>query len=646
MGRRLVFFVVMAFAVAFGVPFVLAQSADTEHPTEEAPKAGAKPKAKGTGQPEAEPLPDVGSAPAVDPGPAPGAAPEKDDLAPPAAMPPVGALPAPEEAGSAPAAPATLDPKVEPAQAPPATAAPQSAPPQAADPENPLPVAIGSKPANPAAAPGAASDAESFVLPADKLEADHQSVGLMIEVLGPQKVNLNKPALYKIVVKNTGSSDALRVAVRDELPPNLEFVSSQPAEERASESLLVWRLGTIQAGQERVITLNVKPTKVGDYHHAATVTMMAGAKSRTVVQEPKLRVEQMATTGNILKGHQATFKIRVTNPGSGVARNVVVRAKLSAGLRATVDEPNRLNLFQIALGDLGPGKSVDLDPLVADTTRGGQQTCQVTAVSKDVVPDQEGSQSTQTVTVVEPGLELAFTGDRERFTDQVASYSISLKNPGTAAARNVKLGITIPVNATPVGTLPSGMSWNGNGRRLTWSIAELQPGDKDMVTLPFQVRVGGPGFVHIAAEAKADGGLSRPATCQTQVQGIAVLEMDVETDRRVIDVDDDARYQIKITNVGTKEASNILVRAKISDNLNVKETIGTDEAAKFSPAEHEVIFPAIPHLAAKSSMTLGIRVKAAKAGQGSCRVFLINDNELENKIEQLATTRITGSRRQ
>ncbi|MHC5540913.1 COG1361 S-layer family protein, partial [Singulisphaera rosea] len=492
----------------------------------------------------------------------------------------------------------------------------------------------------------AVGDAESFVLPADKLESDHQSVGLMIEVPGPKKVNLNKPALYKIVVKNTGTSDALRVAVRDELPPNLEFVSSQPAEERASESLLVWRLGTIQAGQERVITLNVKPTKVGDYHHAATVTMMAGAKARTVVQEPKLRVEQMATTGNILKGHQVTFKIRVTNPGSGIARGVTVRAKLSPGLKATVDEANRLNLFQIGLGDLEPGQSIDLDPLVCDTTRGGSQSCQVTGVSRDVVPDQDGSQSTQTVTVVEPSLELVFTGDRERFTDQVANYSIALKNPGTAAARNVKVGITIPVNATPVGTLPSGMSWNGNARRLLWSIAELQPGDKDMVTLPFQVRVGAPGFVHIAAEARADGGLSKPATCQTQVQGIAVLEMDVETDRRVIDVNDEARYHIKITNVGTKEASNILVSASISDSLSVKETIGTDEPAKFDPVKHEVIFPPIPHLAAKTSMTLGIRVKAAKPGQGNCRVFLMNDNELENKIEQLATTRITGSRRQ
>ncbi len=181
-----------------------------------------------------------------------------------------------------------------------------------------------------AATPALAQDDKAvFTLPAEQLPMGRQSLGLTVDVVAPQVLNINQTATLKVVVKNSGSSDAKGVVVRDRLPEGLVLLSSQP-EAQQIDALLSWHLGTIPAGTERVITLSVKPTKVGSFDHAATVTMLAGGKSRTLVREPKLKVEQTATSGKILKGQPVQFKIMVSNPGDGPVRNVTVQAKPEA----------------------------------------------------------------------------------------------------------------------------------------------------------------------------------------------------------------------------------------------------------------------------------------------------------------------------
>ena len=101
--------------------------------------------------------------------------------------------------------------------------------------------------------------------------------------------------------------------------------------------------------------------------------MLAGGKSRTIVREPKLKVEQTATSGKVLKGQPVQFKIAISNPGDGPARNVVVQAKLSPGLKHESGEPNDQNLFEQTLDQIEPGQRVVLDAFVADTVLAGEQ---------------------------------------------------------------------------------------------------------------------------------------------------------------------------------------------------------------------------------------------------------------------------------
>ncbi|GAC1468811.1 MAG: hypothetical protein NVSMB9_11870 [Isosphaeraceae bacterium] len=505
--------------------------------------------------------------------------------------------------------------------------------------QNPVARGDGSVPSTTPTAPTRESE-PSYVLPADRLPLGRQSVGLTVEVVGPQFLNINQTAALKIVVKNTGAADAIGVVVRDEMPENLEYLSSQPEAHRI-ERLLSWNLGTVSAGSERIITLSVKPTKVGAFDHAATVSMVAGGRSRSLVREPKLKVEQTVNSGKILRGQPVEFKIAVSNPGDGPARKVLVQAQLSPGLRHESGEPNEQNLFEQTIDVIGPGERVVLATLVADTVLGGEQWGRIAVKSPDVLPGSADATNTQTVIVTEPKLTLAINGPKDRYTDTLGDYEIALENPGSAPARNVRVLVTLPVSGR-LFTVPAGAQFDKQTRRLTWSRPRIEPGEK--AVLSFQLRMGGIGLYQVAAETRAEGALLAKGTISTDVTGLADVDFDVTEKRRAVDVNGVTVYTIKVVNTGTKEATKLLLSAELSKNVEPIDTGGTDTKANWNKDDNKVIFPAIERLGPNKSVELAIRVKATKPGIATCRVFLLHD-DLTEKLEDMAAFKVMPIRR-
>lgn len=495
----------------------------------------------------------------------------------------------------------------------------------------------------PAPAPASAPVPEEkprFTLPAESLPLGRQSIGLTVDVVAPQSLNLNHESTLKIVVKNNGVTDAHGVIVRDELPPKVEFLSSQP-EARRIDSLLTWNLETVPAGSERIITLKVKAVQVGPFDHAATVTMMAGGKSRTTVLQPKLKVEQSVPSTKVLRGQSVPFSITVSNPGTGPVRNVTVLAKLSSGLRHESGGTSGENLFEQTIDLLEPGQSQALETLIADAFLGGQQSCRVVAQSDDVTPPSPEADNVLNLTVIEPRLSLKINGPEKRYADTIATYDIQLENPGTAPARNVRIQASIPVSGV-LYAIPTGAQWDSANRRISWTRPHLDAGEK--ATLSFQVRMGGFGLYKVPAEAKADGVPVVSEFCSTQVETLADVNFDVSERRRIVDVDGTTEFVIRVVNSGSKAATGLLVSAVLSDNVVPIETLGTDEGASYSKKENKVMFPVIDRLGNTKPLELAIRVKATKPGDATCRVQLVHD-DLSQKTEVVASFKIVPIRR-
>ena len=383
-------------------------------------------------------------------------------------------------------------------------------------------------------------------------------------MIAPEVMNVRQTKTVKIIVRNTGVADVNTVRVRYNLPEELKFISSESKFEPAPDDPLkyLFNLGTVAAGSEQIIALKVKPTKVGTIDHISAVSLMVGARAHTSIQEPMLRVEQTVSPAKVLKGQQVVFRITVSNPGSGPARNVIVRAKLSSGLRTSSGD----EVVEQTIPVLRAQEHVELDPLEVDTIAGGEQTCTVTAESDDVTAAPADVKVVRNVTVLTPKLELTIQGPQTRYTDTQADYTVNVANPGTAAAKNVRVSITLPPSGGKLlKPLPSGTEWNPSTQKLSWVISNLeptrpaaQPGKANSMTI--HVLLGGVGSYRVVAEAKA-GDLYASNAVVTSISGMADLDVDVDEKKRVLDMGESTIFDITIKNLGTKEAKGVQVSA-------------------------------------------------------------------------------------
>ncbi len=501
---------------------------------------------------------------------------------------------------------------------------------------NPLPNAI-DRPTSSAGSSGAgvgavsADPGDAFVIPLNRIPEGRQDLGVSVEVVAPSVVNLFQNSTLKVIVKNKGASDALGVIVRDDLPEGLSFVESQPATSPAGQ-LLVWRIGTLAAGSEKVILLKVKPTQVGSFDHAASVSFMTGGRSRTLVQEPKLVIEQSVSPSKVLKGQQVVYNIAVSNPGTGPARNVTVIARLSPGLRHEQGD----ELKQV-IPLIKPGERVKLDPLYTDAVADGEQFCETTATSPDVLQASGPAKRTDAVTVVAPKLAVAIDGPKTRYTDTPAIYHVTISNPGTAPAQNIRVTAMLPSTGTV--THANGAQHDRFGSRLLWTLDQLEAGQK--VDYSFQVRLGGVQLYQVAIQAKADHGLLEKRTFETDVTGIADVDFFVNERLRVVDVGETVTYEIVIKNTGSREAANLLVSARLSKNLEAPETTGTEQSAQFNASANVVKFPVIARLAPRDGeIVLSIKAKASEPGVATCEVVLLHDDLGDTQLVKTAATKV------
>jgi uncharacterized repeat protein (TIGR01451 family) len=462
-----------------------------------------------------------------------------------------------------------------------------------------------------------------------------QGVGLYVEVVSPPAANLQQETTYRVVVKNAMRSPAYGVTVTDVLPEGLTYVKSEPPA-KAEGSSLTWDLGELPIAGEKTLTVVAKPMKVGPLEHTATVTCRTGTRARMVVQEPKLKVEQTITPAKPLKGQPVQLRLVVSNPGTGAARNVAVVVKVSQGLQ----DSQGSRVFDQEIKRLGPGERMELQPLTLTTVGGGAHSCETSLTSPDVATEQPDAKSNVNVEILEPKIKLAFTGPSQKYTNTEDIYELVVENPGTAPARNVKVSVFVP-DSKGVKRASRGGYLNGASRKLEWSLETIEPGANK--SLKYEYRVEAMGTYPFTAEARADGGLAEKQSVTTTVTGVADVDFQLTENSRVIDVGKTTDYIITIRNHGTKDAVNLLIRAVLSDNLQVMETDGHEGEAKLNESDpKETIFPKVDHLPAGQEMIYMIRVKAVKPGLASCRVFLHHEDLGSERLEkQVVTPRVT-----
>lgn len=97
------------------------------------------------------------------------------------------------------------------------------------------------------------------------------------------------------------------------------------------------------------------------------------------------------------------------------------------------------------------------------------------------------------------------------------------------------------------------------------------------------------------------------------------VRFEVAGDQRRVATGDEVEFKITLRNDGDTAASEIQIRAKFSAGMEPIETRGTEENAGVGK-DNTVTFPPIASLNAGESLSLGIRVRAKRAGVATCRI--------------------------
>ena len=455
-----------------------------------------------------------------------------------------------------------------------------------------------------------------------------QSPQLLIEKIAPAEIQVGRPAVFEIHVRNVGAVAATNVEIRDEIPEGTRLESTTPRASQSATGGLLWKVGTLKPDQDVSVEMELMPTDEGDIGSVATVHFTTEASVRTRATRPLLAIETEASD-KVLKGEELSLKITVSNPGTGIAENVVLEEHVPPGFRHTAGAE-----LEYEVGDLAPNESRELT-LVLEAVHPGAL---VNVISARGEPNLE-AKNERPVQVIAPELEVVVDGPSKRFLECEAVYNFSVRNPGTAPAKQVELAVEVPAGMKFVSGTNQAY-YEEATRTVHWMVEEIpvQDGPPPVQLTLMPIEAGDHKIRLVSAD---DSGAKAEVEQAVHVEGIAAMYFEVADLQDPIEVGSQTLYEIRVVNQGSKEATNVQVAAGLPPGLRAVAAEGPTPQVQTGQS-NVVAFKALPRLAPKADVTYRVRVEGVQTGDFRMKVQLTTD-DLNTPITKEESTRVYSS---
>ena len=126
--------------------------------------------------------------------------------------------------------------------------------------------------------------------PGEKRLEGPQTPQITIQKSAPPEVQVGRPAVFRVTVRNTGTIPAGNFRISDQVPRGTRLLATTPQASQGSRGELVWSLGSLGPGAEASVEMQLMPTAEGEIGSVATVHFDADATVRTVSTRPRLVV--------------------------------------------------------------------------------------------------------------------------------------------------------------------------------------------------------------------------------------------------------------------------------------------------------------------------------------------------------------------
>lgn len=439
----------------------------------------------------------------------------------------------------------------------------------------------------------------------------------------PTSALVGETFAYAIAVSNSSQVAAKNVKLTDTLPDGISLVSSEPKAAADGQSLS-WSLGEIGPRGSKAIRVTVKAGKTGRFTNCASVTADQGLSARdcadTVVNAPKLALKKTGPAEGMICD-TFPYTLTVTNAGDAAARNVKIVEKMPAGMTTAAGDKSAT--FDIGTLPAGESKSVRY---TAKVSKGGTYTNEATATADGGLK----SEDSHKLVVREPKLTLAKSAPQQRFLGQTITYELTVTNAGDTDATNAMLVDTLPADSQFVQASGDGKYADG---KVTWSLGAIAAGKSTKVAMTVKpTKIG-----TFANSAKVTAKCTEDtATATTEVKGIPAILLECVDTEDPIEVGSEESYVIKVTNQGTADDTNVVIRCEIPAEMEYVSSKGPTKAAA---KDKEVTFAPLDKLPAGKAVTYTVVTKGVKASHVRFKVILTSD-QFTKPIEETESTNV------
>jgi hypothetical protein len=233
------------------------------------------------------------------------------------------------------------------------------------------------------------------------------------------------------------------------------------------------------------------------------------------------------------------------------------------------------------------------------------------------------------VLVRRANLELSVEGPKLKYAGSVGVFHARMANTGNAPAENLMAAVVLPAGAKFLGGT-DGLKPAAGG--LAWNIGKLPPGAERVLEFKCELTSAGDNRVELKARGASD--VAAAAECITTVEALAELKLSVVEPKGPSTTGDDAVYEVKIQNRGTKAARQVNVVAQFSDGIEPARA----EGGRADVVPGQVLFHPLLRIDAGEEVTLRIVARAEKEGNHIFRAE-IKCNDPETRLVYEGTTR-------
>lgn len=449
-----------------------------------------------------------------------------------------------------------------------------------------------------------------------------QSPQLSIEKIAPEEIQLNHPASFKTVIRNIGTVTARDVVVRDLLPRGARLVALHPETTVHEDGEVFWNVGDMKPQTETVVEMQFVPYLEGEIGSVATVQFSAEASVKTLVTQALLELE-VASEENVLIGENITYNLVLTNPGTGKASGVSVEYIVPEGL---VHEKGKKIVYTV--GELQPKESKQL-PLVLQGIAPGEVASRFRAYGDNNLE----SIAESMIEVLAPGLQLEIAGPKQRYLNRKAAYTLTVSNPGTAAAFDVDLVAHLPKGIRFEKTNQSGL-YDAATHSVRWALAELPAkgvGEMELIVLPEQE-----GDLTIRLEGHGNQ-LSDEAEHQVSVRGLPAVGFEVSCLSDPVEVGKPAIYEVKLGNRGTRAAHKVNLFVQLAEGMEFT----TAEGGRYQAKGQTIRFEPLSSLAPNEEKVYKFTVRCLQTGDHRISVSASSE-EQKTPITKEESTLVYG----